>query len=114
MEYLEMNVLGLEPYEVPGIEGYLTLRVPHADGVFQIDIRKMPEPACHALLPEEARAATGDEAAAVIGKMFKAMMAPDGEVHLPTEEKVRATAVKIAQEFVEKCACRSGKSQASH
>lgn len=75
MEYLGMNAMGMVPYEVPGIVGYYTLRVPHGDGVFQVDIRKMPEEASHTMPPVEARAAERGEAACVMSRMFIACMA---------------------------------------
>lgn len=83
--HLGMDEGGLVPYEVPGIEGYYTLRVPHADGVFQVDIRRMPEAPSHTMPPEAGRAANREEAATVMSRMFIACMAARPQRAAPTQ-----------------------------
>lgn len=77
MNHLALHPAGLAPYEIEGISGYYTLRVPYADGVFQIDIRRMPEPASHTHPPEPAAPATRDDAAVLMSRMFIACLAEE-------------------------------------
>lgn len=114
MEHLEMNAMGLMPFEEPGIVNYYTLLVPFEDGIFQVDVRMVETPPCHTMQGEDARPATREEAARVIGKMFKALMAPASDVHLPSQEQVMEMAMKIGREWMEKYACRSGKTESPH
>lgn len=76
--HLGMEAEGLVPYEVPGIEGYYTLRVPYADGIYQIDIRRLPEPASHTMPEMPAEAATREDAAVLMSRMFIACLAGQG------------------------------------
>lgn len=75
MRAIFLDEAGLEGYEVPGIEGYYSLAVETGDGLFQIDMRRMPEAASHTMPPEPARAATREEAALLVSRMFIACLA---------------------------------------
>ena len=78
MNHLNLNAGGLAPYEVPGIEGYYTLRIPYAEGIYQVDIRRMPEAATHTHPAQPAAAASRDDAAAIGSRMFIACLAGEG------------------------------------
>ena len=80
MNHLNLHADGLERYDVTGIEGYLSLAVDTGDGLFQMDIRRMPEAASHTMPPEPARAATREEGALVISRMFIECLAGPGRV----------------------------------
>lgn len=78
MNGLEMNPRGMAAFELPGIGNYYSLLVPHAEGVFQIDVRRVAEPASHTMPPEDARPATAAEALSVMGKIVVACLGAAG------------------------------------
>ena len=78
MTHLGLDARGLVPYEVPGLDGYYTLRIPYAEGIYQVDIRRMPDPASHTMPEMPAEAASRDDAAAIGSRMFIACLAGEG------------------------------------
>lgn len=73
MASVTLNAGSLRQFELPGFVSHLSLLVRMGDEEFQVDFSARPAPAGFVSLAEPARAASLEEAAEVVGRLFCAI-----------------------------------------